>query len=144
MARLGKFSCFFNLFSLAAWIYLDVSCSAQEVVRYVSEKAPTGFAEVVGVIEKEGPAGIQIKSKGNVVIVPALDVVTVQYRHHILSDVFYLQIGINGHNTCVLLQNSKEEVISLTILEMSIFYKNKNNNIIIFYFSLQKYKLYNI
>jgi len=85
MARLGKFSCFFNLFFLAAWIYLDVSCSAQEVVRYVSEKAPNGFAEVVGVIEKEGPAGIQIKAKGNVVIVPALDVVAVQYRHPQIS-----------------------------------------------------------
>lgn len=54
---------------------------AQDVVRYSQAGAGAAWQDLSGVIEKEGPAGIQIKSRDRVVVIPAENIVLVQYKH---------------------------------------------------------------
>lgn len=54
---------------------------AQDVVRYAPKGRGTAEQDLQGLIEGEGPAGIQIKTREKVVLVPANDIVMVQYKH---------------------------------------------------------------
>jgi hypothetical protein len=54
---------------------------AQEVVRYAPKGRGTAEQDLLGLIEGEGPAGIRIKTREKVVLVPANDIVMVQYKH---------------------------------------------------------------
>lgn|GEM_PF-786160 len=77
--------CLRSLVRLTAMGLLALSASTrslgQDVVRYSQPGRGTAWQDLSGIIEKEGPAGIQIKSRDKVVLIPAEDIVLVQYKH---------------------------------------------------------------
>ncbi len=74
-----------SLFRLVAMIVVLANGSSplmgQDVVRYAQPGKGASWQELSGVIEKEGPAGIQIKSRDKTTLIPAEDIVLVQYKH---------------------------------------------------------------
>jgi hypothetical protein len=54
---------------------------AQDVVRFTVQARGAGERDLAGVIEKESAAGIQLKTREKAVLIPATDIVLVQYKH---------------------------------------------------------------
>lgn len=54
---------------------------AQDVVRFAAQGQGVGERDITGVIEKESAAGIQLKSRDKIILIPAMDIVLVQYKH---------------------------------------------------------------